>query len=176
MGNASRAGSYSQNLVSAVYLWSCRSSSIDGFPIFFGINQGKEFIYGFGIYQSVGKVWIHQHGSQLAEKLQMSIIGVGRCSNQEKQTGWQTIHRIKISTSRYGNSSQTSFLNTGTLGMRCGNAIAQTSGARGLTSQNILKILFLVGNLAGLVHQINQLADDVIFAGRSSIQLNAFLA
>ena len=176
MGNAGRAGSYSQNFVSAIYIWSGRSGSIDGFPVFFGINQGKEFIYGFGIYQSIGKVWIHQHGSQLAEKLQMSIIGVGRCGNQEKQTGWQTIHRIKISTSRYGNSSQTSFLHTSAFGMRSSNAIPKASGARGLTSQNILKILFLVGNLARLVHQINQLTDDVIFASWSSIQLNAFLA
>ena len=176
MGNAGRAGSYGQDFPGGINGDCLAAASCLEFPCLLGINQAEEFIHVLCTYKGINKIRFHQHGCQIAQKLQMGVVGAVRCRNHEEQPGWQSVHSLKIHALRHSHGRQACRLYPCALGMRSGDAVPQPGGAGSLPLQHILDILLLVGQLAGSLHQVSQLVDCLCLGDRCHIQLNALPA
>ena len=103
----------------------------------------------------------------------MLVIGRVRCGNHEEQAGRFAVHGLEIHASRNRHGSQSGCLYTSTLGMRRSDAVAESGRAGGFAGEDILLVLFLVGQVAASRHEVSQLIDSSGLVSRSCAQNDA---
>ena len=97
--------------------------------IFLEVDEVQELFLCFGGNQSFLEVRVHDHHGELLQDLDMCIVGGIRSGDHEEQAGRIAVHGLKIHALRHGHGSEAGFFDAFALGMRRGDAVAETCRA-----------------------------------------------
>ena len=175
MCNTGRAGSNSQHLALLRRLrCRCCFFLVLKLFVFVFIDNCQKVLSAAGIQQLTAKVIVHQQHAQMTQHIKMYIILRIRCSNQEEQLRRLSVKTVEVNAFLYQHSCQSRCLYRTCLGMRNGNALADTCAALLLTAQHTGSVFILIKQITAALHQRNQMLQRCCLILRLRIKINAF--
>ena len=169
VSNARRAGCDGKDLIGCLLI-PCHSRSgffcrlfVSKLFRFSFCDESKKFVLTCYSHETINKIRVHEERRQAAQYVQMDVVLTVRCGNEEKEFCWLSVEGIKFHAIKAAHKGKTRTCDSTRLGMRNGNALANTCTALFFPLKNAGFVRFHIGDVSLFGHETHQGMEGVFF-------------
>ena len=173
VGDARRAGRDGEDLDVVGGGGDRRRALADELAVFFLVDDGEELVLRLRCDERFLEVVVHDHRRELLQDGQMLVVRALRRGDHEEEARRLAVHGVVVAALRHGHGREAGGFDARRFRMRRREAVAEPRRALLLAREDVLLVLCFVDEVAACFHEVRELVDRRLLAGRRSAELDA---